>query len=132
MQTIGSYAFEVTTRRGFDETLVRVRESLAAEGFGVLTEIDVQATLREKLGVETVPYRILGACNPPFAHRALAVEPHIGVLLPCNVVVWDAGDHRVVSAMEPALMGSIVDSPEVSAIAREVSGRLHRVLERLD
>ncbi len=131
MKTIGGYAFEVTTRLGQDEAIAKVTELLADEGFGVLTEIDVQATLRKKLGIETRPYRILGACNPPFAHRTLTAEPHVGVLLPCNVVVWDEGDHRVVAAMEPNVMGAIIDSPEVIAVAREVSARLHRVLERL-
>ncbi|MFI5371260.1 MAG: DUF302 domain-containing protein [Candidatus Eisenbacteria bacterium] len=131
MKTTGRYAFEVTTRRGFDDAIARVTELLATEGFGVLTEIDVRATLQKKLGLETMPYRILGACNPPFAHRALAAEPHVGVLLPCNVVVWDEGDHRVVAAMEPRVMSEIVDSAEVGAVAEEVSVRLHRVLDQV-
>ena|SRR5689334_5498590 len=131
MKTIGTYAFEVTTRLGFDDAIRRVTELLGGEGFGVLTEIDVQATLQKKLGIETRPYRILGACNPPFAHRALTAEPHVGVLLPCNVVVWDEGDHRVVAAMEPRLMASIVDSDEVRRVGDEVSERLHRVLEQV-
>ena len=131
MKTIGTYAFEVTTRRGFDDCISRVTELLAEQGFGILTEIDVQATLKKKLGLETRPYRILGACNPPFAHRALTAEPHVGVLLPCNVVVWDEGDHRVVAAMEPRMMASIVDSDEVRAVGDEVSVRLHKVLEQV-
>ncbi len=132
MKTTGTYAFEVTTARGFDDTIRKVTELLAGQGFGVLTEIDVQSTLKKKLGIDTKPYRILGACNPPFAHRALSAEPHVGVLLPCNVVVWDEGDHRVVAAMEPRLMASIVDSDEVRAVGEEVSRRLHQVLEQLD
>lgn len=132
MKTTGTYAFEVTTRRGFDDAIRRVIELLAEQGFGVLTEIDVKATLKTKLGIDTKPYRILGACNPPFAHRALTAEPHVGVLLPCNVVVWDEGDHRVVAAMEPRLMASIVDSDEVRKVGDEVSVRLHKVLEQLD
>ncbi len=131
MKTIGSYAFEVTTRRSFDDAITRVTELLAAEGFGVLTEIDVKATLKKKLDLDVRPYRILGACNPPLAHRALAAEPHVGVLLPCNVVVWDEGDHRVVAAMEPRMMEGVVEDPEVLAVAREVSERLHRVLEQV-
>jgi uncharacterized protein (DUF302 family) len=131
MKTIGRYAFEVTTRRGFDDAIARVTELLATEGFGVLTEIDVRATLQKKLGLETMPYRILGACNPPFAHRALSAEPHVGVLLPCNVVVWDEGDHRVVAAMEPRVLSEIVDSAELGAVAEEVSARLHRVLDQV-
>ena len=98
----------------------------------MLTEIDVQATLQKKLGLETRPYRILGACNPPFAHRVLAAVPHVGVLLPCNVVVWDEGDHRVVAAMEPRVMGRILDHPEVKAVADEVSARLRKVLAAID
>lgn len=131
MQAIGSYAFEVTTQRSFDDAIARVTELLAEQGFGVLTEIDVKATLQKKLGLETRPYRILGACNPPFAHRALSAVPHVGVLLPCNVVVWDEGDRRVVAAMEPRVMSQIVDHPEVVAVAGEVSARLHTVLEKL-
>ena len=131
MKTIGTYAIEITTRRSFDDAIRRVTELLAEQGFGVLTEIDVQATLKNKLGIDTRPYRILGACNPPFAHRALSAEPHAGVLLPCNVVVWDEGDHRVVAAMEPRMMASIVDSDEVRAVGDEVSVRLHKVLEQV-
>jgi uncharacterized protein (DUF302 family) len=131
MKTIGTYAFEVTTRRSFDDAIRRVTELLAEQGFGVLTEIDVQATLKKKLDLDTRPYRILGACNPPFAHRALSAEPHVGVLLPCNVVVWDEGDHRVVAAMEPRIMAALVDSDEVRSVGDEVSLRLHKVLEQL-
>lgn len=131
MKTIGTYAFEVRTQLKFDDAIARVTERLAAEGFGVLTEIDVRATLQKKLGIETKPYRILGACNPPFAHRALEAEPHVGVLLPCNVVVWDDGNERVVTAMEPRVMSAIVDHPDLQPVAEEVSERLHRVLEGL-
>lgn len=131
MQTVGSYAFEVTTRLSQDEAIARVTERLAEQGFGIVTEIDMQATLRKKLDVETRPYRILGACNPAFAHRALAAVPHIGVLLPCNVVVWDEGDHRVVTAMEPGIMAQLVDHPELLAVASEVSARLHTALAGL-
>ena len=131
MKTIGTYAFEVTTRRGFDDAVRRVTALLGEQGFGVLTEIDVAATLKAKLGLETRPYRILGACNPPFAHRALKAEPHVGVLLPCNVVVWDEGEHRVVAAMEPRVMSAMVESDDVRAVAEEVSARLHRVLDQV-
>ena len=106
-----------------------VRGLLAQQGFGVLTEIDVQATLREKLGEEMEPYLILGACNPPFAHRAITAEPQIGVLLPCNVVVRvDAGD-VIVEAMDPSAVLSLVDSPGVAEVAAEVRGRLAAVIE---
>ena len=131
MHAVGTYALEVTTRRDFDETIARVTELLAEQGFGVLTEIDVQATLKKKLDLDTKPYRILGACNPPFAHRALTAEPHVGVLLPCNVVVWDEGDHRVVAAMEPRMMATLVDSDEVRSVGEAVSVRLHKVLDQV-
>jgi uncharacterized protein (DUF302 family) len=132
MKTIGGYAIETTTTRSFEDTLTRVTELLAAKGFGVLTEIDVQATLKKKLGLDVRPYRILGACNPPLAHQALQSEPHVGVLLPCNVVVWDAGPHRVVAAMEPKMMSSVVGSDALTAIAEDVSARIHAVIEGIE
>jgi uncharacterized protein (DUF302 family) len=131
MQTIGTYAFEATTLRPFDEAIARTTELLAEQGFGIVTEIDMRATLQKKLGVEWRPYHILGACNPKFAHRALAAEPHVGVLLPCNVVIWDQGTHRVVTAMEPRLMGDIVTHPDLHALSAEVSERLHAALAKL-
>ena len=113
----------------YDATVEEVRGLLAEQGFGVLTEIEVQATLREKLGEEMEPYLILGACNPPFAHRAITAEPQIGVLLPCNVVVRvDAGD-VIVEAMDPSAVLSLVDSPGVAEVAAEVRGRLAAVIE---
>lgn len=132
MKTIGSYALETTTARSFDDAIARVTELLAEEGFGVLTEIDVKATLAKKLGIDRPAYKILGACNPPFAHRALEAEPHVGVLMPCNVVVWDEGTHRVVTAMEPKVMALVVDAPGLAAVAEEVSAKLRRVIERMD
>ena len=108
----------------------RVREELAAEGFGVLCEIDVQATLREKLGEEIEPYLILGACNPPLAHRALEAEPDLGVLLPCNVVVYKRdGDHPRLSG-RPERMLSIVGNDALTPIAADVRERLAAVVER--
>jgi uncharacterized protein (DUF302 family) len=131
MKTVGRYALEVTTKLSYEDAIQRATELLAEQGFGVLTEIDVKATLKKKLDIDVRPYKILGACNPAFAHRALVAEPHVGVLLPCNVVVWDEGDHRVVAAMEPKIMADIVDHPEVARIAGEVSARLQRVLEQI-
>lgn len=113
----------------FAGTVERVREALAEEGFGVLTEIDVQATLREKLGEETDPYLILGACNPSLAHRAIGAEPQIGVLLPCNVVVRQDDGAVVVDAMDPESVMSVVESPGVGEIAAEVRKRLSSVVE---
>ena len=131
METIGRYALHADTQLPFDQALARVRELLAQQGFGVLSEIDVQGTLRDKLGVETRPYRILGACNPAFAHRAIEAEPHAGVMLPCNLVVWDEGDHRVVTAIEPKVLGQVIDSPAVLRVAQEVSSRMRWVVENV-
>lgn len=132
MRTVGTYAIQVTTLRSFEDSLQRVTALLAEEGFAVLTEIDVQATFKKKLGLEYRPYRILGACNPSFAQRALEAEPLIGVLLPCNIVIWDEGNHRVVAAMEPNVMAEVVDARGVRQIAQEVSARIHSVVERID
>ena len=124
------YALTETTSAPFAETVERVREELAAEGFGVLCEIDVQATLEAKLGAEMAPYVILGACNPPLAHRALEAEPDLGVLLPCNVVVRSQDDSTTISAIDPERMLSIVDSDDLAPVAAEVRRRLARVVER--
>ena len=110
----------------------RTREALATEGFGVLTEIDVQATLKKKLGVDRKPYLILGACNPPLAHQALEAEPPIGVFLPCNVDVFEGDDGAVyVQTPKPTIMFNLVGNAEVRPIAEDVDGRLRRVLERI-
>jgi uncharacterized protein (DUF302 family) len=114
----------------FDEAVQRVRSALADDGFGVLCEIDVQATLREKLGVETERYLILGACNPPLAHRALEAEPELGALLPCNVLVYERDGQTHVSAIDPERMLSIVGNPALEEVAAEVRARLGRVVAR--
>jgi uncharacterized protein (DUF302 family) len=114
------------------EVIARVRQALAAEGFGVLTEIDIQATLKKKLGVERRPYLILGACNPPLAHRALQAEPPIGVFLPCNVDVFEGDDGVVcVQTPRPPVMFGLVGNPDVKPIADEVDQKLRRALERI-
>ena len=128
MNTIGSYAIEVTTKRSFEDAIARVTATLAEQGFGVLTEIDVQATFKKKLDLDVRPYRILGACNPGFASRAIAAEPHVGVLMPCNVVVWEEGTHRVITAMEPKIMVSVIDHPELAEVAAEASAKIHAAL----
>jgi uncharacterized protein (DUF302 family) len=125
-----TYSLTQTTELPFADAVERVRTELAAEGFGVLCEIDVQATLRAKLGVEREPYLILGACNPPLAHRALEAEPDLGVLLPCNVVVYRADGHTVVSAVDAERMLSIVGNDELSPVAAEVRSRLADVVAR--
>jgi uncharacterized protein (DUF302 family) len=113
------------------QALERVQELLKAEGFGVLTRIDVAATLKEKLGVERGPYVILGACNPPLAHRALEAAPDVGVLLPCNVDVYQQDGQTVVQAVNPRALFQLVQTPGVAAIAEEVAEKLERVLEKL-
>jgi uncharacterized protein (DUF302 family) len=116
----------------FDATVAKTREALAAEGFGVLTEIDVKATLAKKLDVDWRRYLILGACNPSLAHQALSAEPGIGVLLPCNVVVAEDADGAVsVSAIDPLAMFSVVGRDDVEPIATEVRAKLARALEAL-
>ena len=127
------YGMTRTVRLGFEEALTRTREALAGEGFGVLTEIDVTATLQKKLGVEFRPYIILGACNPALAHRELEAELEIGLLLPCNVVVFASGDpaDTVVAALDPVEALSLSGNEAVQPIAREVRERLQRVLENV-
>lgn len=132
MQAVpAAYTIAGTTSLPFAEAVERVREELAEEGFGVLTEIDVRATLRQKLGVNIDPYLILGACNPPYAHRALELEPDLGALLPCNVVVHVQDGVTRVSAVDPVAMLSIVDNSELGAIADEVRSRVERAVEKV-
>ena len=130
LQHTTRYGLSTTTPLPYEEALERTRESLAEQGFGVLTEIDVAATLRKKLNVEFRPYIILGACNPPLAHRALQAELDIGLLLPCNVVVYAAedGSHSVVAALDPVEALSLSGNDAIRPIAEEVRGRLERVL----
>ena len=124
------YTLSATTTLSFHDAVERVRDELKADGFGVLCEIDVQATLKEKLGVDGEPYLILGACNPPLAHQALEAEPELGVLLPCNVVVYERGGATHVSAIDAERMLSIVDNAQLAEIAAEVKRRLAAVVER--
>lgn len=122
-------AFEAKTSASFAETVERCRQALGKEGFGVLTEIDVQATLKKKLDVDREPYLILGACHPPSAHRALTAAPEVGVLLPCNVCVSVEGGQTVVRAMNPESAMSLLKSPALEEVAREVAAALRRVVQ---
>jgi uncharacterized protein (DUF302 family) len=116
----------------FDQAIETVTEELGKEGFGVLTEIDVQATLKKKLGEDMRPYKILGACNPPLAHQAVSAVPEIGLLLPCNVLVRENDEGKVrVSFMDPGAVLGLVDNPDVEPLAAEVKTRLERVLAAL-
>lgn len=116
----------------YDDAVAKATDLLADEGFGVLTEIDVKATLKKKLDLDFKRYVILGACNPHLAHQAMTGEPFIGVLLPCNVVVMErAGGGSIVSALKPSAAFSLVDNPDVAPVADEVEEKMRRVLERL-
>lgn len=116
---------------GFDEAVARTKDALASEGFGVLSEIDVQATLKKKLDVQVPRYLILGACNPQLAHKALEAEPHIGLMLPCNVVVREAENGSEVSIAKPEAMFQLVDNEALGPVADDADQRLRRVLESL-
>ena len=126
------YGFGKSVALSFDEALAKVTAELQKEGFGVLTEIDVAGTLKKKLGHNMPPYRILGACNPSYAKRALAVEPSIGLLLPCNVVVrQDAAGTVQVEFLDPGMMGEMTGNAAVGPIGNEVREKLQKVLRAL-
>lgn len=126
------YHFSKTLEVDLDEAERRVREALKSEGFGVLTEIDVQSTLKKKLNVDFKPYRILGACNPQLAHRALQTENKIGAMLPCNVVIQEhPGGSVEVSAVDPVMSMQAIDNPRLLEIAVEVRAKLKRVIHSL-
>ncbi len=126
------YSFSTRFEGGYGEAISRVTEELAREGFGVLTEIDVKATLKKKIDVDRRPYIILGACNPALANQALNAEPDIGVLLPCNVIVREEEDNSItVTFMDPESVLQLVGRPEVQPLAEEVKARLERVRDAI-
>ena len=125
-----SYYFSKKVDMNFEEAIPNVTEGLKKEGFGILTEIDVTATLKKKLNVDFRKYRILGACNPPFAYRALQVEPHIGVMLPCNVIVHELEDGKIeVAAVDPLASMQAIQTRELQSIAEEIQLKLKNVIE---
>lgn len=130
-----SYHFSVTVDGDFESVIELTKAELAKEGFGILSEIDVAATMKAKLDVDIPPYKILGACNPPFAHRALTADPAIGVLLPCNVVVRELGSNGsrrvVVDFMDPEAVLDLVDKPGIRKVADEVRTKLEMVRDGL-
>jgi uncharacterized protein (DUF302 family) len=129
---MSKYAFGKAVALDFDRALARVTEELGKVGFGVLTEIDVQATMKKKLGIEMPPYRILGTCNPHYASQAIAAEPQIGALLPCNVVVRQDAQGKVqVEVMDPQAVLGLVGNPAVAPLAGEVRQRLEQALAAL-
>ena len=126
-----AYGTTVVLDLPFDVAVAEVRRTLSAEGFGVLTEIDVQATMKAKLGADLEPYLILGACNPPLAYKALQTEPSVGLLLPCNVIVRQTEQGTVVEAIDPMTLVSISGNPALQPVVDEVAGRLNSALAAL-
>ena len=126
------YAFTTKVDLGYDEAIAKVTEELQKEGFGILADIDVAATLKKKLDVDFKPYRILGACNPPNAYKALQAEEQIGLMLPCNVIVYvnDAGE-TIVAAVDPVASMQAVDNPALGETAQTIQGKLKSVIEQL-
>jgi uncharacterized protein (DUF302 family) len=132
MEEVKRYAFSTVLDASYEDAISRVRNSLKEQGFGILTEIDVKATLKQKLGIEFRKYIILGACNPPYAHRSLEADLDVGLLLPCNIIVYETDDGKAyVAAINPVSALEIIQSEELKAIAGEVSGRLKQVIQRV-
>ena len=122
------YGFSKTTDYSFEQAIEKVTEELKKEGFGVLTTIDVKDTLKKKIDVDFKKYTILGACNPKLAHSSLQIEEEIGLLLPCNVIVYEKNNKTIVSVFDPRIMTLVIDNPEMKPVAEEVKNKLQRVL----
>jgi uncharacterized protein (DUF302 family) len=132
MEKIKEYAFSTVLDTSYEDAVSKVTEALKEEGFGILTEIDVKSTLKKKLGVDFRKYVILGACNPPYAHRTLQADLDVGLLLPCNVIVYESDDKKAyVSALNPVSALEVIKSQELRTIAGEVSEKLKRVLDKV-
>ncbi|MGB7291766.1 MAG: DUF302 domain-containing protein [Thermodesulfobacteriota bacterium] len=132
VRALSNYSFGGETELSFDEAVHKVTESMKEQGFGILTEIDAKKVLKEKLGLDRKPYKILGACNPQFAHKAIDMEPEIGTLLPCNVLVYEKDDGTVVvSAMNPEAALKLVGNKNIEDIAKQVRARIEKALEEL-
>lgn len=125
------YHAKTLKKTGFEEAIQKVTEALKTEGFGILTEIDIQATLKKKLDVDFRPYQILGACNPPYAYKALTAEDKIGTMLPCNVIVQQTDDGVEVAAIDPMASMQAVDNDDLAEIAGEIQAKLRKVIEGL-
>lgn len=125
------YGFSKTTEYSFEEAIQKVTDELKNEGFGVLTTIDVKDTLKKKLDMDFKKYTILGACNPPLAHQALQAEEELGLLLPCNVIVYEKDKKTVVSVFDPMVMAQIIDNPMMKSVADEVKKKLEKVLQEV-
>ncbi len=123
--------FQSTLKLPYEAALEKVTEALKAEGFGVLTSIDVKETMKKKLGVDFQKYTILGACNPPLAHKALTARPDVGLLLPCNVIVYEEGDKTVVNIIDPLSMTNFIQDPALDQVADDARARLKRVVEAI-
>jgi len=128
---MANYGRSARLEMPYEQAVEAAKEALKSEGFGVLTEIDVKATLKKKLDVDFRRYIILGACNPPMAYKALSTELEIGLLLPCNVIVYEEGDGSVVSAIDPIEAMAVVDNPDLKPVAEQVRAKLERVIDSL-
>ncbi len=125
------YGFSKIVNQPFEETVEKVTEELKKVGFGVLTEIDVKDTMKKKLDVDFKKYKILGACNPPIAHKALQIEEELGLLLPCNVIIYEKDGKTAVSVFNPMIMSQLIDNKDMLAIAEEVKTKLMTVLDKI-